>query len=94
MAIHILKTWPQYFASIVRGEKNFEIRKNDRDFKVGDILCLKEFIPSNESYTNRVWVVIITYILKGGECFGIDPSFCVLGILQLSMEELGLKENL
>ena len=31
--IHELKTLPKYFAMIVEGEKNFEVRKNDSDFK-------------------------------------------------------------
>lgn len=43
--IHDLKCWPQYFWSVVRGEKPFEIRKNDRNFKVGDYLGLQEYDP-------------------------------------------------
>lgn len=33
MKIHYLKIWPDYFDLIYRGEKTFELRKNDRDFK-------------------------------------------------------------
>jgi len=46
--VHDLKTWPLYFAAVSSGKKTFEIRKNDRDFKVGDILILKEFIPCKQ----------------------------------------------
>lgn len=92
MAVHYLKTWPQYFAAIISGEKTFEIRKNDREFKVGDSLCLQEFIPSHEQFTGRVWVVIVTYIFNGGS-LGVYSSYCVLGIRQLSTAELGIKLN-
>lgn len=39
---HYLKTVQPYFDAIDQGLKTFEIRKNDRDFKVGDILVLLE----------------------------------------------------
>lgn len=42
---HELKCNPEYFARIGSGQKTFEIRKNDRDFQVGDILVLKEYDP-------------------------------------------------
>jgi hypothetical protein len=45
MKVHELKTWPEYFKAIKKGEKTFELRKNDRDFEKGDILVLREFIP-------------------------------------------------
>ena len=38
---HILKIWPEYFILIASGEKNFELRKNDRNYKAGDTLILK-----------------------------------------------------
>ena len=42
---HTLKTWPVFFADVETGAKNFEIRKNDRNFQVGDFLRLEEFEP-------------------------------------------------
>jgi hypothetical protein len=45
---HELKTINPFFTDIMKKVKNFEIRKNDRDFKIGDILVLKEFIPCEE----------------------------------------------
>lgn len=41
MTIHELKTWPDFFRDVADGRKKFEIRKDDRDYKVGDLLRLK-----------------------------------------------------
>ena len=44
---HELKIRPEYFKAVVLGDKMFEIRKNDRDFKVGDIIVLHEWLSDN-----------------------------------------------
>ena len=36
-----LKILPEYFEAVKSGKKTFELRKNDRDFCVGDILILR-----------------------------------------------------
>jgi hypothetical protein len=41
MKIHELKCVEPYFTDIITGMKSFEVRKNDRDFQVGDILHLR-----------------------------------------------------
>ena len=76
---HELKTWPEYFQAIARGEKPFEIRKNDRNFKVRDTLSLLEYDPENRVYTGDIIKAKITYILEGGQ-FGIEKGYVVLGI--------------
>ena len=43
---HDLKTLPVYFDAVLRGDKTFEVRKNDRDFQTGDTLVLKEWDPT------------------------------------------------
>lgn len=57
---HHLKILPQYFNDIRLGTKTFEIRKNDRNYKVGDTLVLKEYEDS--AFTGNIVRVIVTYI--------------------------------
>lgn len=45
MDVHDLKIHPEHFKPVWCGEKTFEIRFNDRDYKVGDLLDLHEFDP-------------------------------------------------
>lgn len=58
--IHELKIAPEYMAALLTGVKNFEIRKNDRDFQVGDRLWLREW--DNGKYTRREITAYVTYI--------------------------------
>ena len=51
--IHELKTLPEYFKEVVSGNKPFEVRKNDRPFKVGDYLMLREYEPKEALYTGK-----------------------------------------
>ncbi len=81
--IHELKTWPEYFQEVFMDHKKFEIRKNDRDFKVGDQLILKEWQPDGHSkigrYTGRQLARTITYILPGGN-FGLLSGYVIMSI--------------
>ena len=76
---HNLKIWPLYFKRILYGEKKFEVRKNDRDFQVGDTIILNEYDPETKTYTDNNIRVEITYILNGGQ-FGIEPGYCVMSL--------------
>ena len=62
--VHILKTWPGYFQLVFSGVKKFELRKNDRDFKVGDLLILMEFYPDAQSYSGREVRVVVTGVFR------------------------------
>lgn len=59
---HKLKIQSEYFKEVCTGTKSFEIRKNDRNFKVGDTLLLQEFIPETQEYTGRIVERKIKYI--------------------------------
>lgn len=77
---HALKTIPPFFKDIVEGKKTFEIRKNDRLFKVGDRLLLQEYIPDPGKYTGQEWDGEITYILD-------NPDYCKKGYVVMGIRE-------
>jgi len=73
---HTLKTETEYYQAIEKGLKTFELRKNDRDFKVGDMLTLKEVV--NGVYTGReIFGKEVKYILSGGK-FGLEEGYVIM----------------
>lgn len=58
--VHQLKIAPEFYEAVITGKKKFEIRKNDRDFKVGDAFVLREY--KNHSYTGKYVLGTISYI--------------------------------
>jgi Domain of unknown function (DUF3850) len=85
-AEHVLKCWPQFFNEIKGGRKKHDLRRSDdRKFKVGDILLLREFDPKLERYTGRSMKVRVTYITSSDlPCAlskdALHPNFCILSI--------------
>lgn len=65
MTVHNLKSWPEYFAAVADGTKTFEVRKDDRGFRVGDHLRLREWDPATDDYTGREVERRVTYIFRG-----------------------------
>lgn len=82
MSYHELKIWPEYFSAVASGKKRFELRKNDRDFKVGDTLILSEFDPNKNAFTGNAKRVRVTYLLAGPS-FGLAEGFCILSFRRL-----------
>ena len=88
--MHELKTHPQYFSMVFAGTKNFEVRKNDRNFQLNDELLLKEYIPQgysadkaqNDTYTGRMLHRRIDYILHGGQ-LGIEEGYVVMSLSKI-----------
>lgn len=81
--IHELKTDPEVFQAAWDGLKTFEIRFNDRDFKVGDSLYLLETEHNGEemragaplAYTGRTQMKVVSHVLTG---HGLAPGWCCL----------------
>ena len=76
MATHNLKCWPEYFSLINAGVKNFDLRKNDRGFRLGDDIKFEEFRPGVNEYTGRHCKRRVSYILSGFA--GLEPGYCIL----------------
>lgn len=81
MKTHVLKTQPPHFAEVVAGEKRFELRKNDRDFCVGDTLRLREFFPIGKiKYSGAEVEVMVTHIMHG-PAFGLELGYSCMSIV-------------
>lgn len=79
--IHDLKILPEYYRAVIERRKTFEVRKNDRNFKVGDRVNLMEYDPDYAGkYTGRVCQCVITYILD-------DTKYCKKGYVILGIQE-------
>lgn len=79
MQIHELKISPKYFEDVKSGKKRFEIRKDDRDYKVGDLITLREY--ENGQYTGReIKNIPIRYILLDATEYGLMDGYCILGL--------------
>jgi hypothetical protein len=76
--MHELKTWPHYFRDILSGHKQFELRKNDRGFQVGDTLWLREWDPEKQQYTGREIYKRVNYMLHPG--LGLEEGYVIMGI--------------
>lgn len=78
MTRHELKIAPRFFEDVAHYAKRAEVRKNDRDYKVGDTYILREW--DGTAYTGREAAIEISYILTA-EDFpeGIKEGYCVLG---------------
>lgn len=77
---HELKILPRWFEDVQAGRKNFEIRRNDRDFEEGDYLLLKEWNWSRGEYTGREVTRKIQYIYQGDGTYGLSEDYCILGL--------------
>lgn len=75
---HDLKIRPEYFAPLIVGRKNFEIRRDDRGgFSEGDILRLREWDSKSGEYTGREASAGVEYVLQG---YGPFRGFAIMSI--------------
>jgi len=78
--LHRIKIKQCYLIHILEGIKNFEVRKNDRDYQVGDKI---RFLPiEDENYDvylteKNIPEYKIIYVHEG---YGINATYVVLGI--------------
>ena len=72
---HYLKCETHYYQSIERGIKKFEIRKNDRNFKILDFVHLQESVEGILT-GRKLGPLEIQYIFRGGG-YGLDPDYCI-----------------
>jgi hypothetical protein len=97
---HQLKCQPPHFEHLLDGRRRFDVRKNDRDFKVGDVIKFREFVPKmqaaqfgqdDEYYTGRNLFMRVRYILNPrpdhDPDFGLAPDFIALDLEPVHLAE-------
>ena len=86
--VHHIKLGASFFAEVESGEKTFELRKNDRDYKKGDILEMMEFKDGKN--TGRIVRVLVTYILT--EFTGLEDGYCIMATRLMGEDRNNEKE--
>lgn len=92
--IHELMILKKDYDLMKKGIKTFSLRENDKNYKVGDIIILKEYIDAI-GYTGRKIIKQISYILDGGNS-GLNENYCILGFkntLCVELKNISLNET-
>lgn len=74
---HELKCVPEPFQIKWEGKKEWEFRKNDRDYRVGDFLLEREYDPQTNTYSGREILEEVLWILEGGQ-FGVPQDYIIM----------------
>jgi hypothetical protein len=74
---HELKSWPALFEPVYGGHKKFDVRNDDRGFKIGDVLHFREWRQDKKEYTGREIDKRVTYILRN---FGLLKGWCCMSL--------------
>lgn len=74
--IHHIKTIEPFYTDIKHRQKTFELRLNDRNYQVGDVLHQRQFVDGE--LTGRSVYTKVTYILQGFQ--GLVDGYCILGV--------------
>ena len=86
---HDIKLSANFWTDLVSGKKKFELRKNDRDYRVNDKLLMREH--KNGEPTGRTILADITYMLE--DYTGLTEGYAILGIELIEVTE-GTDEDL
>lgn len=79
--VHYLRTWTPLFKELKCGLRQIDIRKNDRNFKVGDTLILDEFNPETQKHIGNWTPKLITHVID-------DERYVKNGYVVLGMKDI------
>lgn len=74
--VHTIKLAKMYYEDVKSGKKSFELRKNDRGYKQGDILKMLEYAEG--AWTGRQIIAEVTYLLENYA--GIEEGYCIMAL--------------
>ena len=83
MKAHYLKTVQPHFNEVWAKRKTFELRKNDRNFEVGDIIVLMDYDTSTETYSANEVHGLITHILDS-YYDAIHEDYVILSFVEIN----------
>lgn len=84
---HDLKIDYEYWRAVYNEYKKAEVRKDDRDFQVGDLISFKVYSDGRLLNDGDNFCFIITHILRGGQ-YGIKDGYVMLSIEHCNENEL------
>jgi hypothetical protein len=95
MKEHHLKTLPQFWESVEKGEKTFEARQNDRDFKTGDELHLYRYeesaLPKNfdfERHKHKLTKLVFRAgMVLYGPGYGVADGYAIISLMPINPEK-------
>ncbi|MGL6198711.1 MAG: ASCH/PUA domain-containing protein [Lachnospiraceae bacterium] len=76
---HRIKIPPEYFTLVKARIKNFELRKNDRGYEVGDTLVLCEWNEKGEYFTGNEVTRKVKCMLEDAPGWGLKEGYCIMG---------------
>jgi len=87
---HELKTDPEVYDDVKNGYKTFEIRMDNRDYKVDDTLILQKTKHTGKQMANGAPLVytgdkislLVIYILKG-PIYGLEKGWVIMSIKRI-----------
>lgn len=77
MQIHTIKCQQPYFNEVWLGHKKFELRRNDRNYQLGDLVYLQEWNEEKKEYNRYMIKCRITSLLENYA--GLENNFCIFG---------------
>jgi ASC-1-like (ASCH) protein len=85
MKTHNLKIIQPYFDKLKDGTKKWELRFNDRDYRIGDTLILQEYDPSTKTYSGESLSALVVDIFHGvgdgKSSYGLIEEYCLMSII-------------
>ena len=84
--VHELKIEYNYIREILAGLKTFEVRRDDRNYQLGDFLYLREYNPETDTYGSIEIICFVSYILR-------DPAYCKKGFVIMGIRRLSFAKE-
>ena len=86
--VHQVKSWSHFYDAIVAGAKRHDLRKDDRNYQVGDVLNLRQYDNIKGEYTGEECLAEISYITNNQYPCAFSSSilpqdYCILSLILL-----------